>query len=181
MTAPEAVADHRKAGSTIDQFDKAYGANEGEANECKADSDTNKGATEVIWFAMADSSDDDALVGKTMSEDGDDEERDKYLTRKDDWMYDELGIGGSNFAAAEPREDEAMVIHRSPMDEVNLDPEFSLRYEVDEVKLDPEFSLRYEVDEDYLRGGNFRQYSNKARCLISCRESDGRKAETVSG
>ena len=34
-----------------------------------------------------------------MSEEGDDEERDKYLTMKDDWMYDELGIGGSNFEA----------------------------------------------------------------------------------
>ena len=88
MTAPAAVA--QEAGSTIDEFEKANRANEG-----KIDHGMNKGDKEATWFAMADSSDDDALIDKTMSEAGDDEKLDTLLTMNDHWMHDELKLGGS--------------------------------------------------------------------------------------
>ena len=47
-----------------------------------------------MQVSMADSSDDDALLGKTISEDGDEEALDKYLAMGDDWMHKEMEEGG---------------------------------------------------------------------------------------
>ena len=98
MTEPDAVADpipgsqvaqrRREAGTPIEKFDKA---NE-EANEANDD----KGAKEITPVRMNDSSDDEALLGKTYSEAGDGDALDQYFAMEDDWMHRQLGIGGSS-------------------------------------------------------------------------------------
>ena len=82
------------AGATIDKFDKVL-ANEGTKDGIggKKEGMQNNG-TPPVHISMADSSDEGSLLRKTMSEERDDEARDKLVTMQDDWMHKELGIAG---------------------------------------------------------------------------------------
>ena len=49
-----------------------------------------------LHVSICDSSDEDALLGKSESEEGDDEKLDDYLSMHTDRMHEERGIGGSS-------------------------------------------------------------------------------------